>query len=58
MNGPCWALVPVKTRDLCKSRLAGRLAAGPRLSLVRSMLERALAALIRRPAPVLREARP
>lgn len=45
MDGPCWALVPVKTRGLCKSRLAGRLGAGDRLSLVRSMLERALAAL-------------
>jgi 2-phospho-L-lactate guanylyltransferase len=41
----CWALVAVKTRVDCKSRLAGRLAAETRLSLVRVMLERALAAL-------------
>jgi 2-phospho-L-lactate guanylyltransferase len=41
----CWALVPVKTRGLCKSRLAGPLAADSRLALVRSMLERGLAAL-------------
>ena len=45
MTSGCWALVPVKTRGLCKSRLAGRLAADSRLILVRSMLERALAAL-------------
>jgi 2-phospho-L-lactate guanylyltransferase len=45
MTGGCWALVPVKTRGLCKSRLAGRLGADSRLTLVRSMLERALAAL-------------
>ena len=45
MSGDCWALVPVKPRGLCKSRLAGPLAADSRLSLVRSMLERALAAL-------------
>jgi len=45
MTTGCWALVPVKTRGLCKSRLAGRLAAESRLILVRSMLERALAAL-------------
>ncbi len=45
MTRDCWALVPVKTRDLCKSRLSGRLPAEARLSLVRSMLERGLAAL-------------
>ncbi len=45
MTSGCWALVPVKTRGLCKSRLAGRLAADSRLILVRAMLERALAAL-------------
>ena len=41
----CWALVGVNTRVNCKSRLAGRLSAGTRLSLVGLMLERALAAL-------------
>jgi 2-phospho-L-lactate guanylyltransferase len=45
MTGGCWALVPVKTRGLCKSRLSGRLEAESRLTLVRSMLERGLAAL-------------
>ncbi len=45
MTGGCWALVPVKTRGLCKSRLSDRLAAEARLSLVRSMLERCLGAL-------------
>ena len=45
MTAGCWALVPVKTRGLCKSRLAGRLAADSRLTLVRAMLERALDAL-------------
>jgi len=45
MTGSCWALVPVKSRPLSKSRLAGRLAADSRLMLVRSMLERVLAAL-------------
>jgi 2-phospho-L-lactate guanylyltransferase len=45
MTGDCWALVPVKTRGLCKSRLSDRLVAESRLTLVRSMLERCLAAL-------------
>ncbi len=45
MSGGCWALVAVKTRVNCKSRLAGKLSAETRLSLVRLMLERALAAL-------------
>ncbi|MBM4069657.1 MAG: 2-phospho-L-lactate guanylyltransferase [Planctomycetes bacterium] len=41
----CWALVAVKRRAECKGRLAGRLAAEARLSLVRLMLERVLTAL-------------
>ena len=45
MTSQCWALVPVNTRALCKTRLAGRLAADSRLLLVRLMLERALTAL-------------
>ena len=45
MTSQCWALVPVNTRALCKSRLAGRLPADSRLLLVRLMLERALTAL-------------
>jgi 2-phospho-L-lactate/phosphoenolpyruvate guanylyltransferase len=45
MTSGCWALVAVKTRVDCKSRLAGQLAAESRLSLVRLMLQRALAAL-------------
>ncbi|MBM5812148.1 MAG: 2-phospho-L-lactate guanylyltransferase [Gammaproteobacteria bacterium] len=38
MTNPCWALVPIKGREKCKSRLAGRLGAEARLSLVRTML--------------------
>ena len=45
MTKTCWALVAVKRRTECKGRLAGRLAAEERLSLVRLMLERVLAAL-------------
>ena len=45
MTGGCWALVAVKTRVNCKSRLVGKLSAEARLSLVRLMLERALTAL-------------
>jgi len=45
MTKTCWALVAVKLRDECKGRLAGTLAAEVRLSLVRLMLERVLAAL-------------
>lgn len=41
----CWALVPIKLRAECKGRLAGRLVAEARLSLVRLMLERVLTAL-------------
>lgn len=45
MTEACWALVAVKRRAECKGRLAGRLAADARLSLVRFMLEQVLAAL-------------
>lgn len=41
----CWALVPVKARAECKSRLAGRLGDEARLALVRCMLEQVLGAL-------------
>ncbi len=45
MSETCWGLVPIKLRAHCKDRLAGRLTAEMRLSLVRLMLERVLAAL-------------
>lgn len=45
MTETCWALVAVKQRAECKGRLAGALAGEARLSLVRLMLERVLAAL-------------
>ena len=45
MTESCWGLVPIKTRTECKNRLAGKLAAETRLSLVRIMLERVLLAL-------------
>lgn len=41
----CWAVVPVKARVECKSRLAGRLGDEARLALVRRMLEQVLGAL-------------
>lgn len=41
----CWALVAVKRRAECKGRLAGKLAAETRLSLVRIMLDHVLEAL-------------
>ncbi len=45
MTRGCWALVAIKARADCKTRLAGKLAADARLMLARLMLERALAAL-------------
>ena len=45
LTDTCCALVAVKRRAECKGRLAGRLAAETRLSLVRLMLERVLTAL-------------
>jgi 2-phospho-L-lactate guanylyltransferase len=41
----CWALVAIKRRAECKGRLAGKLAAETRLSLVRAMLDHMLEAL-------------
>jgi 2-phospho-L-lactate/phosphoenolpyruvate guanylyltransferase len=40
-----WALVAIKTRAECKCRLAGALAPEARLELVRTMLDRVVAAL-------------
>ena len=45
MSAGCWAIVPVKARTACKSRLAARLPAEARLRLVRLMLNRVIAAL-------------
>lgn len=45
MTDTCWGLVPIKLRADCKDRLVGKLATETRLSLVRLMLERVLAAL-------------
>lgn len=45
MADRCWALVPVKSRAECKSRLAGRLDDAARLSLVRCMLDHVLEVL-------------
>lgn len=45
MADRCWALVPVKARAKCKSRLAGLLGDDARLALVRCMLEQVLGAL-------------
>jgi len=50
MADRCWALVPVKRRADCKSRLAGRLGAEARLSLVRFMLEHVLGSLAAAPS--------
>lgn len=50
MADRCWALVPVKRRTDCKSRLAGRLGAEARLSLVRFMLEHVLESLAAAPS--------
>jgi 2-phospho-L-lactate/phosphoenolpyruvate guanylyltransferase len=41
----CWALVPIKGRVDCKSRLAGVLPAAARLALVRGMLRHVLETL-------------
>jgi 2-phospho-L-lactate guanylyltransferase len=41
----CWALVAIKRRAACKTRLAGQLAPAERLRLVRLMLARVVAAL-------------
>lgn len=41
----CWALVPIKSRADCKSRLAGSLSPAGRLEVVREMARRVLAAL-------------
>ncbi|MGA2342036.1 MAG: DUF2064 domain-containing protein, partial [Steroidobacteraceae bacterium] len=45
-----WALVPIKPRALCKTRLASVLAPAQRLALVRSMLGHVLATLRATPA--------
>lgn len=45
MTTGCWALVPIKARADCKSRLAGILPVATRILLVRSLLARSLAAL-------------
>ncbi len=45
MTRGCWALVAIKARTDCKSRLAGALAGEARVLLARMMLRRALAAL-------------
>jgi 2-phospho-L-lactate guanylyltransferase len=45
MSAGCWAIVPVKARVACKSRLAGRLSSEARIRLVRLMLNRVIAAL-------------
>jgi 2-phospho-L-lactate/phosphoenolpyruvate guanylyltransferase len=45
MRQGCWAIVPVKARAACKSRLAGPLSADARIRLVRLMLNRVIAAL-------------
>jgi 2-phospho-L-lactate guanylyltransferase len=42
----CWALVPIKARAECKGRLAGWLAPAERLSIVREMASRVLAAVV------------
>ena len=46
----CCALIPIKRRALCKSRLAPQLPADARLALVRSMLEQVIAAALAAPA--------
>jgi 2-phospho-L-lactate guanylyltransferase len=42
-----WALIPIKDRERCKTRLAAALSPGARLDLVRSMLSAVLAAACR-----------
>lgn len=49
-NVECWALVPVKERVACKTRLASTLSMRRRLDLVRTLLRHVIRVLLETPA--------